>query len=466
MNIIETMSDEALFGRDFAGESWAAWRVLLRSLFGLEMGDRDNEIFTACTGRQSPPSEPCREGWIVCGRRSGKSRVAALIAVFLGCFRHYELARGERGVVLVIAADRRQARVIFRYIRGLLQSPLLAKRVERETAEIIELQGGVSIEVATASHRTIRGYTVVAACLDEIAFWRSEDSASPDVEIVNAIRPALAGVEGSMLLALSSPYARKGVLWKQHTRHFAKDGDPVLCWQAPTLTMNPSLSAEIVENAYREDESTARAEWGAEFRSDLEDLFDFDALARCVVPDRIELPPVPDLSYQAFVDPSGGRRDSFTVSVAHKDGERCIVDVARAWRAPFNPSGVVEECADLLRSYRISKVTGDRYAGEWPREAFRSVGVMYEVAPKPKSDLYLAMVSAVNGEQIELPENEQMLRELRSLERRRGSSGRDRVDHPAGGFDDLANAIAGVSDLVLGRTRGLTPADLYGPCAA
>jgi hypothetical protein len=251
------------------------------------------------------------------------------------------------------------------------------------------------------------------------------------------------------------------VLWKQHQRHYGKDGDSVLCWQAATAAMNPQLSSEIIANAYLEDESAARAEWGAEFRCDLEDLFDFDAITRCVVPDRVELPPVADLSYSAFVDPSGGRRDAFTVGIAHRDGERCVVDVVRGWRAPFNPTGVVAECATLLQAYRVRKVTGDRYAGEWPREAFRSEGIQYEVAAKTKSDLYLALVAFVHGEQVELPESDAMLRELRSLERRRGTSGKDRVDHPPGGHDDLANALAGVAEMVLGRRRTATWDDLY-----
>ena len=71
------------------------------------------------------------------------------------------------------------------------------------------------------------------------------------------------------------------------------------------------------------------------------------------------------------------------------------------------------------------------------------------------------MVNAVNSERIELPERKQLLRKLRFLERRRGASGRDRVDHSPGGHDDLANAVAGVVDLVLGKRRGLSPTDLY-----
>ncbi|HSD33231.1 MAG TPA: hypothetical protein VLB49_15025, partial [Gemmatimonadales bacterium] len=140
------------------------------------------------------------------GRRGGKSRIAALVAVYLACFKDYRniLAPGERGTLPVIAADRRQARTVMRYIVALLDGcPMLARMVINRTAEAVELTNGVVIEVHTASFRAVRGYTVVAAVLDEIAFWRSEDSANPDREIVNAIRPAMATVPDALLLAIS-----------------------------------------------------------------------------------------------------------------------------------------------------------------------------------------------------------------------------------------------------------------------
>jgi hypothetical protein len=39
---------------------------------------------------------------------------------------------------------------------------------------------------------------------------------------------------------------------------------------------------------------------------------------------------------------------------------------------------VVAEFARILKPYRVVKVIGDKYAGEWPREVFRSHGVTYE----------------------------------------------------------------------------------------
>jgi hypothetical protein len=130
-----------------------------------------------------------------------------------------------------------------------------------------------------------------------------------------------------------------------------------------------------------------------------------------------------------------------------------VVDLVRAWRPPFNPTGVVEESAGLLRAYRITRVTGDRYAGEWPREAFRASGITYEVARESKSDLYLELLASVNSGTVELPEAAELLRELRGLERRRGAAGRDRVDHRPGAHDDLANAVAGVASQVTAERR-------------
>src|SRR5262249_35185927 len=159
------------------------------------------------------------------------------------------------------AADRAQARVTFRYISAFFDNAILARMVTRRTTETIDLTNGVTIEVRTASFRTIRGRTVVAAVLDEVAFWRSEGSANPDTEIIGAIRPAMATVPGALLLAMSSPYARRGAVWEAYAKHYAKDGDPVLVVQADTPTMNPTVDAAVIADAYEQDEPAASAEY-------------------------------------------------------------------------------------------------------------------------------------------------------------------------------------------------------------
>src|SRR5262249_51245664 len=162
-----------------------------RALFGLPMTPADRVVYRQCTGRDEPPEGGARESWLICGRRAGKSFVLALIAVFLACFCDWApyLAPGERGTIMIIAADKRQARTMHRYAVALLRDVALLKAlIVRNTAEAIDLKNGITIEILAASFRTLRGYSIVAALCDEIAFWRSEESAAnPDTEIIGAI---------------------------------------------------------------------------------------------------------------------------------------------------------------------------------------------------------------------------------------------------------------------------------------
>jgi hypothetical protein len=169
----------------------------------------------------------------------------------------------------------------------------------------------------------VRGYTILAAVADEIAFWRSDEAANPDKEIIAALKPAMVTVRDSLLLCLSTPYSRRGVLWDAHRRYFGKPGD-TLVWQAPTRTMNPSVPQSVIDNALEEDASSASAEYLAEFRSDLEAFVSQEAVDACVIPGRFELPPVPGTRYIAFCDPSGGSQDAFTVPVGPHQGERAV----------------------------------------------------------------------------------------------------------------------------------------------
>ena len=417
------------------------------------------ELYRQCTGRSEPPTAPQTEATLVVGRRGGKSFILALIAVYLATFRDWRphLAPGERGTVMVIATDRRQARTIFRYVAALLRGvPMLDALIERQTGDCIDLAGRISIEVHTASFRTVRGYTVVAALLDEMAFWRTEDSANPDAEIVAALRPAMATVPGAMLLCASSPYARRGELWRAYREHHGRDDAPVLVWKAPTQTMNPSVPQSVIDAAYERDPASAAAEYGSNFRRDIEAFLDREAIEACQRAGPPELPPVPGTSYVAFVDPSGGSSDSMTLAIGHRapDG-LAVVDVVRERRPPFSPESVVEEFAALLKSYGVSKVTGDRYGGEWPRERFREHGVRYDPAAKVKSDLYLGLLAAVYSGRAEIPPQARLAEQLCALERRTSRGGRDSIDHAPGGHDDLANAVAGLANLLAGRRRGL-----------
>jgi len=446
VNVLEAIDDPRLLGSAFRDRgTWVSWRALLAAVFALPMSDDEIGLFRACTGRTSLPERPYAEIWLPCGRRAGKSFILALIAVYLAAFRDYAafLARGERATIMVIAADRRQARVIMRYVKALLEIPALAALREAETAESVDLSNRVTIEVGTASYKSLRGYTLAAALCDEIAFWPQEDSAAPDVEILAALRPAMATIPGAMLLCASSPYARRGALWGTFRRYYGVDDPNVLVWRAPTRVMNPTVPERVIEEARERDPDAARGEYDAEFRDDISGFVDAATIEASIEGGVTVHAPLANICYCSFVDPSGGSSDSMTMAITHAEGERIVLDYIGERKAPFSPTSVVSEFAEVLKQYRVKSVSGDRYAGEWPREAFQKYGITYEPAEMNRSELYLGFLPLLNSGRVSLLDNKRMVAQFVGLERRTSRAGRDTVDHSPGSHDDVANSVAG-----------------------
>jgi len=449
MDIIDALHNKTIFKPLFKDlRTWHAWEVYLRALFGLSITDaKDRGLFKECTGLSKPPDERARESYVICGRRSGKSYMSAVIAAYLASFRDWKpyLSPGERGWIFIIANDKAQAGIIKAYISGIFHRVKSLKLlVEKETVETLELKNGINIAVKTASFRAIRGYTVLAGILEEIAFWRSEDSANPDKEILAAIRPALATIPESLLLGISTPYSRGGVLFDKFRAHYGKSGGPLI-WKAPTRTMNPTIDKRLIESALKEDPQAAAAEWEAEWRQDIEAFITQELVEAATVPGRFELPRLENVRYYAFADPSGGRQDSFTLGISHRESSgKIILDVLRERRPPFQPKAVVSEYAQLLKSYGLAEVTADRYAGEWVASAFREYGIMLRPSELSASEIYLNFLPLISNGSVELLDVKRLAGQLTGLERRARSGGNDQVTHYPGGHDDLSVAAAGV----------------------
>jgi hypothetical protein len=467
ISILLAMSASKVWRSLFSDASWRPWMAFLAALFGLPMDEAMAEMFRACTGRLALPTRPFSEAAIICGRRAGKSRILALIAVFLACFVDWtkHLAPGEVATIPIICVDRAQARTIIRYCKGLLEAvPELAALQEGEHSQRITLPSRrIVIEVATASFQLTRGYSFAAVLADEIAFLStSEDSAASDTEIIRALRPGLLTLRpaGSLLLMASSPYSRAGVLWEAYRRYYGIDDAPVLVWKAASRVMNPTLSESEIAKAIEEDPDGAASEYLAEFRRDVSALLDRATVESLVVPGRGDLPPVRRVAYKAFVDPSGGSSDSMTLCVGHsemRDGvQYAVVDCLREIRAPFDPDSACKEFAGCLLAYNLLEVTGDRYGGDWPASRFSAHGITYIPSEQPKSSIYLAALPLINSRRVELPDNPRLVAQLCSLERRTGrGTGRDVIDHPPRQHDDLANVTAAIATLVAGQPSAM-----------
>jgi hypothetical protein len=131
---------------------------------------------------------------LCCGRQTGKSTVAAILAI------HKALTQ-PGSTVLVVAPGERQAKLLFSKAASLYRQagyPLPAHS-ERRTG--LELGNGSIIEALPAVERTTRGYSVDLLVVDEAA-------AVPDMDY-HGILPALIATQGEQVL-LSTPRGKRG----------------------------------------------------------------------------------------------------------------------------------------------------------------------------------------------------------------------------------------------------------------
>jgi hypothetical protein len=462
-SIIDAIENTKVFGslptfRDLT--SWLAWLAWLKCVFCLPLSGPQLEIFKECTGRNRPPAKEPRENVLICGRRSGKSFIVSFCACYIGIFIDFRplLAAGEKAVILILARDKSQAGIILSYIRGILNSiELLKCRIVSERSQDIELVNNVVIMVRASDFRSIRGHTVVACLMDETAFWEtSPESATPDIEVLRAVKPAMSTIPNSKIFILSSPYSRQGLLYDLWKDNYGQDDSETFVWQAGSLRMNPTLPSDYIEAEIARDPEAAIAEWQGQFRTDVSNAFPIEAVEECTISGRIELPWSSEISYDSFIDPCGGRGDEYAMAISHIKGEIVVIDYMRSWPSPLDPGAVTEEVASILKKYRINSTVGDKYAGEWVVEAFRKSGIFYIPSERTKSEIYLEMVPLVCGRKVELLENKTLMTQFRRLQRRRGRNGRDVIDHLPGAHDDLCNAVCG-SAVVSAQSFGSQP---------
>ena len=186
--------------------------------------------------------------------------------------------------------------------------------------------------------------------------------------------PRLATLPGSMLVAISSPYRKAGLLYDKWKQHFGKDSADVLVIQATSRQLNPTLDAALVDAALEDDPQAARSEWLGEWRNDLASFIDIEMIASCTDAHVTVRPPRMGVRYVAFCDASSGAgQDSFALGIAHKDRNEIVLDLVHEIRPPFSPSAAIAEVCGILKGYNITSVTGDKYAaGLWARASRRT----------------------------------------------------------------------------------------------
>ena len=482
------------------GDSWAAWRTLAIAIQGreahnVERSSQDNENLTAlnsrsspiergatplgnesgerqywalgknfnyelyksCTGRESLPKGPVKEVWANVGRGGGKTRAASCALVAHAIRDVPSLAPGERAKAFMLAQNKGTARQAFNYVTGILTgSKQLKRMIISQTKSQIQLSNSVDIEIVTSNYRHVRGYSCVAAIADEAAYWwLDSESSNSDKEVLAALRPGLARVPGSVLFVISSPHVARGALFEAHQKYWGSDSDSVLYWRGSTSLMNPSFSQKELDRAHEDDPVSAASEYESEFRKVSASYITSEYIDAVTETDRIMIPPDKLTDYRAFIDCAGGSgTDSTAMAIGHVDEDsdtgspKLILDALIERRPPFSPSETLKEFSKILRMYRCSKIVGDRFGGAFPAEAFSKEGIRFSVTKHSKSQIYKEALPLLMSGRAELLDKPRLRSQLLNLERRL-----DRIDHPRGFQDDLANCALGC--IVLLSEKGI-----------
>jgi hypothetical protein len=435
----------------------------LKAIYGLPLDAQERELYERATGRSDYLPIEQNEATVIVGRRGGKtSKIAAPIACY-EAFCNHRLSRGERGYVMLIAPVKYQAEIAFRYIRAYVHSsPLLRERIKNERRGELEFKHGISIVCFPCSHVTIRGVSVVCAICDEVAFWRHEETAAnPEEEVLDALRPAMATFPRAKLIKISTPYRKEGILWREYQQRAELDH---LVWQLPSPEMNPTLQPAVLERAQRQSEEKFRREYLAEFTESTTSWIEGEVLDSCIVRGRRELPRVPGAVYVSAIDPAFVRND-FALAITHlSEGGTIVLDRIERWcgtkKAPLGFELVCEQVKRVLGEYNTNSVVGDQYCAPVIRQELLKLGIYYEdfvFGSHTRAEIFGNLKHLVVQRRIELLDNPELLRQLRSLEEQKTDRGQVDIRPSGGTKDDLAVAAALATSQLVRRPSPLPP---------
>jgi hypothetical protein len=397
-------------------------------------------------------SDGIREAILRTGRRSGKGRVAAVVATFeatVNADAHLAaVPPGERVSIVVVATSQTQARIVHRYVRKFLGAPALAPLVARDTDDEIELTNGIVIATVPAHAAAARGSAVPVVIMDEAAWYQGRDGSPLDAkEIYDALAPSTAQFPERRVLILSTPRWSTGWFAEMCTRAASGTFADMRTWHATTAEMNPRISRAFLEQERAKDPPAFRREYEAEFDSGIGAVFEGE-LVRAAVRETERLPAIPDVRYTMAIDPAF-TGDTFAAIVGHAEPSgRVVVDVVQGWHgtrgSPVQVDRTLDELAVLAGAYNNAAVLTDQYGAQPIRQGLAARGLSVSEKPwtnETKVDAVAAVRRCLYSGRLEIPPTRELISELVTLEQRPTPSGRPRIAAPGGSHDDYATAL-------------------------
>jgi hypothetical protein len=422
-------------------------------LLALELWPRQRELLHDL--------EHAREHVWALGRRSGKSTMAAAVLAWDATQRPHLAGRllpGERRYSIAVATNREQARLVLQRTRALLEgSPLLAGLIEGVSDDRILLRNGSVIAAFPCSARGTRGWPVSALVLDEAAHFVDTDGNASLEAVWQALSPSCLqfGAAARMIVS-STPCGSEGLfaeMWRDGADGRFPDR---VAHRFSTAEMNPTIDAEVLAAAEARDPQWVRSEYGAEFVGGAAQYLDPDVILAAVrFPG--DLPPEQGYNWVAALDPAFSR-DPFALVIVGQDKSdwrRLVVGCVRGFRpGPGGPDSfeesrstqdwILDEVASLCRYYGARVVT-DSHLAPLIQTRLGEQGLpvrVQQLKGASHTEAFLELRARLHAGTVDLPDNSDLIRQLRRLRVHYTSVSR-RVENPRerGWHGDLAQAL-------------------------
>lgn len=390
------------------------------------------------------------------GRRSGKSLLADIIAIYDALVRddlRDKMLPGENRVTAIICPRIDQAQSHILNIAARLEvAPNLRKMVNGQTADELTFRNGSSIRAFPCSARGIRGGAWSSCILDELGhFMTSDEGNAAGDRVMEAALPSLAqfGSDG-WLIAISTPLWKQGAFWKLCERASSGQFPYMYYLHAATHEMNPLVPVDWLEQRRAEDPDLYRREFLAEFVDGTSAFLSSVDVLACQRDQGI-LPPRDGISYTGAIDPAFSR-DLFALGIAHREADMLVMDGAWTWhRQGFEAT--LDEVVAVADRYRVKALRTDQFSAQAVMEGLGKRSVYCEVIPwdaAGKWQAFARMKSLITTRGIELPKDDALAGELMGLEARTSPSGTIRVAAAGSGHDDRASVLAALVDQLEG----------------
>lgn len=410
---------------------------------------------------------------LIVGRRGGKSIIASILSLFYAVKMNWKpfLKKTPFATVLILSHTRELSQEILETIRQLVQeSPVLSRLLDIEKANtqstfnlkvpFIVKEGDnerieyspVQIKVGAASKKTTRGIAACAVLCDEVAFWGTEENAAArDVDILQAVRPAMAQFgDNSLLIKLSSPGIKQGIFYDEYIKRDELP-DSYIVFKAPSWVWNTLISEKYFRDEYKLDPHGFACEYRADFVDSISDFISPEMTDLCVLkgvtintPEAVKS----DVVYAASID-AAFKSDKFTFTITGSIGGRIKQYVMKTWQGskakPLQTRDVVQFIYRVCKQYGVNEIHADQYAFQPLREFFMAYDLILTeltFTNTVKKNIYFNLKHLIHNQMIDLLDHLVMVNEIKQLQVEQTDTGTIRIGHPPGGHDDCADATA------------------------